>query len=77
MASQYIGAMPPPLGVEPNFTNPVSQYRENLIQHTVCLSIITGFVAMRLYTRLRILGTSLGIDDCKSKLERFVELDMR
>jgi hypothetical protein len=63
MASQLIGAMEPPPDVEPNFLNPPSLQQSNIIQHGISLSIIFLFVSMRIYTRLRILKTTLGIDD--------------
>ncbi|KAI0892238.1 hypothetical protein F4806DRAFT_505649 [Annulohypoxylon nitens] len=63
MASQMGGALPPPPGIEPNFIDPPSQAKGNLTQHATCLTLVTMFVAMRIYTRLRINRTNLGIDD--------------
>ncbi|KAF2466569.1 uncharacterized protein BDR25DRAFT_336433 [Lindgomyces ingoldianus] len=63
MASQLGGALPPPPGVGPNFIDPPSQQRDNLIQHATCLTLISLFLAMRIYTRLYILRAKLGADD--------------
>ncbi|KAL3431445.1 hypothetical protein BDV09DRAFT_198742 [Aspergillus tetrazonus] len=65
MASQWFtgGALPPPPGVEPNFENPPSQLHGNIALHASFLSVATIVVAMRLFTRLRILRMKLGIDD--------------
>ena len=67
MASQWFtgGALPPPPGVEPNFEDPPSQLHGNIALHASFLSVATIVVAMRLFTRLRILRMKLGIDDCK------------
>ncbi|KAL4756285.1 uncharacterized protein BDW70DRAFT_166332 [Aspergillus foveolatus] len=65
MASQWLtgGALPPPPGVEPNFENPPSQLHGNIALHASFLSVATLAVAMRLFTRLRILRMKLGMDD--------------
>lgn len=67
MATQWFtgGALPPPPGIEPNFVDPPSQLHGNIALHTVFLSVATLAVAMRLFTRLYMLRTRLGIDDCK------------
>lgn len=64
MASQLGGAMSAPPGMEPNFIDPPSQQKSNLVQHATCLTLVTMFVAMRLYSRLSILKTKLDSDDC-------------
>lgn len=64
MASQWLGALPPPPGVEPNFDNPVDQMAQNIALHTVLLTLSTICVAIRTYTRVRIMASSLGADDC-------------
>lgn len=71
MATGWLGAIPPPLGVEPNFTNPTSQRDANIALHTVCLTLATASVALRLYTRVFITKTSLGVDDGKFRVAYF------
>lgn len=68
MSSQWISSLGPPPGVEPNFVDPPNQIRENIALHTVCLTLATLGIALRLYTRVLVLRTSLGIDDCKTYL---------
>ncbi|KAK3934314.1 hypothetical protein QBC46DRAFT_400152 [Diplogelasinospora grovesii] len=63
MASGWLGAYPPPPGVTPNFDDPPSQIPGGIALHTVCLTLVTAAVAMRVYTRTRITRTKLGIDD--------------
>lgn len=57
-------AMPPPAGVVPNFANPVSHDKAIIAFHTVCIILITMFLAMRLYTR-HFINHWLTWDDCK------------
>jgi hypothetical protein len=54
MATEPVGAMPPPPGVVANFVNPPNQLAGNLALHIVCLSLVTMCMAMRVYTRTRI-----------------------
>lgn len=68
MSSQWISSLGPPPGVEPNFVDPPNQIRENIALHTVCLTLATLGVALRLFTRVLVLRTSLGIDDCEKCL---------
>ncbi|KAF2682316.1 hypothetical protein K458DRAFT_57001 [Lentithecium fluviatile CBS 122367] len=63
MATGYLGALPPPPGVEPNFDDPPSQLSANIALHTVCLTAATLAVAIRLYTRTIVTKNKLGIDD--------------
>ncbi|KAI0838522.1 hypothetical protein F5Y06DRAFT_268275 [Hypoxylon sp. FL0890] len=63
MSTEYSGAVEPPPGVEPNFIDPPSQQRGNIALHTVCLTLTTSAVVMRLCTRTRVCKTTLGIDD--------------
>lgn len=58
-------AMKPPKGSEPNFINPPSHDKANVILHTICLTLTTLFVMMRLYTR-HYISQWIGWDDCKS-----------
>ncbi|KAK0701922.1 hypothetical protein B0T26DRAFT_735252 [Lasiosphaeria miniovina] len=57
------GILPPPPGVTPNFINPPSQLQSNIALHTVCLTLVTAAVWMRMYTRLFVTNAKLGIDD--------------
>lgn len=68
MASQLGGSMSPPAGVEPNLVDPPSQLSNNIALHTICLTLITVLVAIRLYTRIAINKMKLGLDDCESIL---------
>lgn len=63
MASGWLGAMPPPPGIEPNFVDPPSQLNSNIALHAVSLSLVVVSLTMRLYTRLHILKSYLGWDD--------------
>lgn len=65
MATQWIGSLSPPKGVEPNFVNPENQLDSNIALHTVCLTLATAAVTMRLYTRGFIIRVPLGVDDCE------------
>ena len=65
MASQWIGALPPPPGIEPNFIDPPSQQNGNIALHTVLLSLATIFVSIRIYTRIWITKLDLGVEDCQ------------
>lgn len=65
MASQWGGSIPPPEGVEVNLVDPPSQLPNNIAMHTVCLTLVTMFVAIRVYTRLGINKARLGLDDCE------------
>ncbi|KAI1292702.1 hypothetical protein F5Y03DRAFT_375394 [Xylaria venustula] len=63
MASQWVAALPPPPGIEPNFIDPRSQRDRNIALHTVLLSLITIFVSVRIYTRVWITKLHLGIEN--------------
>ncbi|KUI72461.1 hypothetical protein VM1G_07521 [Cytospora mali] len=63
MASQWVGSMPPPPGVEPNLVDPPSRLSNNIALHTVCLTLTSLLLATRLYTRIAINKTGLGLDD--------------
>lgn len=66
MATQWIGVLQPPDGEESNLIDPVNQLGNNIALHTVCLTLATAGVAIRIYTRVGILKSKLGLDDCKS-----------
>ncbi|KAI1139407.1 hypothetical protein F5Y05DRAFT_425016 [Hypoxylon sp. FL0543] len=63
MSTEYSGAVQPPPGVEPNFIDPPSQQRGNIALHTVCLTLATAAVAMRLCIRTHACKTTLDIED--------------
>ncbi|KAI6082213.1 hypothetical protein F4821DRAFT_219457 [Hypoxylon rubiginosum] len=63
MSTEYAGIIEPPAGVEPNFVNPPSQQEGMIALHTVCLTLVIGLVVMRLYTRISITKSALGVDD--------------
>lgn len=64
MASQWLGALSPPPGVEPDFDHPDDQMPQNIALHATLLSLVTIFVGIRTYTRLHIMRSQLGVDDC-------------
>ncbi|RAH43285.1 uncharacterized protein BO95DRAFT_516527 [Aspergillus brunneoviolaceus CBS 621.78] len=63
MATQWIGVLQPPDGEESNLIDPVNQLGNNIALHTVCLTLATAGVAIRIYTRVGILKSKLGLDD--------------
>ncbi|KAL6877132.1 GPCR, PTH11-type [Trichoderma novae-zelandiae] len=63
MTSQWLGSLPPPPGVEPNFVDPYDHMTENIALHSVLLTLTTLAVGMRLYTRSIITKAKLGVDD--------------
>ncbi|KAI0876578.1 hypothetical protein GGS24DRAFT_513468 [Hypoxylon argillaceum] len=63
MASQWLGALPPPPGVTPDFVDPPTQRDGNIALHTVLLSLVTILVVLRLYTRVWVTKVPLGIED--------------
>ncbi|KAF7856039.1 hypothetical protein EAF04_009995 [Stromatinia cepivora] len=56
------GALPPPAGVTPNFFNPPSIAKYNVLCQIVCMPMITVFVCIRLYTGRFIHGKITGDD---------------
>ncbi|KAJ6114887.1 hypothetical protein N7486_000665 [Penicillium sp. IBT 16267x] len=58
-----IALVPPPAGETANFVNPVNQMPNNIALYTICLSLATGGLILRMYTRLKILRASPGLDD--------------
>lgn len=64
--SQLLDMLPgmaPPPGVTSDFVHPYSLQRYNLITLTICMTVSTLFVAMRMYTNARITKT-LNLEDC-------------
>lgn len=59
-----IPLMKPPPGEVSNFINPPSIGNAIIIVQVVFLTLMLGFVALRIYTR-GFLNRSLGWDDCK------------
>ena len=57
-------AIPPPPGITPNLVNPSDHTKESIILHTVCLTLVTIAVGIRLYTRA-LITRKIGADDCK------------
>jgi hypothetical protein len=64
MASGWLGAIPPPPGIEPNIVNPATQLKANIGLHIVCLTLVTSSVAIRVYMRVIITKAPFGLDDC-------------
>ncbi|KAI0001228.1 hypothetical protein F4779DRAFT_604409 [Xylariaceae sp. FL0662B] len=63
MTSHIVGGLPPPPGVVPNFSDPPSKMPGNIALHTALLTLVALAVAVRLYTRNRIMHAKFGIDD--------------
>lgn len=63
------GAIEPPPGVTPNLIHPVSLRKYNVLGQTVCLTISTLLVWMRMYSKLCLIK-SVGWEDCKSTTKR-------
>ena len=54
-----IPADEPPSGVTPNLINPPNHTKELIIQHSICLTLVTLAIGIRLYTRA-VITHSLG-----------------
>lgn len=65
--TDIVGTLPPPPGIVPNFVNPESRAYINTVMHSVCLTLVTLFLAIRIYTR-KFICRWLGWDDCKTSL---------
>ena len=57
-------AIPPPPGLTSNYVNPPSKAIWGTVTTSVCLTVATLLVAMRIYTKLKVLKNP-GWDDCK------------
>lgn len=57
------GAVPPPPGVEPNFTNPVYRSAGIVPITAVFVTLSTAFLAVRTYTKAHIIKI-FGLEDC-------------
>ena len=56
--------IPPPPGLTSNYVDPPSKAIWGTVTTAVCLTVATLLVAMRLYTKVKVLK-NLGWDDCK------------
>lgn len=59
-----LSAIPPPPGFTSNFVNPPSKASWGIVTQALCLTLATLLVAMRLYTKLKVLRNP-GWDDCE------------
>ena len=59
-----IPSIAPPLGVVPNFINPEDISYRVFAVAGVCLPLLLIFVGLRIYAKVRILG-SRTLDDCR------------
>ena len=59
-----LSAIPAPSGLTSNFINPPSKVVWDTVTQVVCLTVASLLVAMRMYTKIRVLRHS-GLDDCK------------
>jgi hypothetical protein len=66
----HIPLAQPPLGVVPDFNNPVSQASIAAIAIYVTTPFMFVFVVLRIYTRITHFG-AVGIDDCKPAMRFF------
>lgn len=57
------GALPPPLGITPNFTNPETCNTETWILLGVCTAVTTISVALRTYTKVFLIKQR-DMEDC-------------
>ena len=59
-----LSAIEPPPGVTSNFVNPASKASWDIVTQAVCLTVATLLVAMRIYTKVKVLR-SPGWEDCE------------
>ena len=59
---RVVGVVPPPPGQTANFIDPLNHNAEIIALHTVCLTLITLFVGMRICVRAFVLH-AFGWDD--------------
>lgn len=59
------GALEPPPGITPNFVNPVSMRKYDVLGQSMCLTVSTLLVWMRMYSKVRLIK-STEWEDCKS-----------
>ena len=70
-AGRIVGILPPPPGQTANFIDPPDQHVEIIALHSVCLTLITLFVGMRVYLRAFVLR-AFGWDDGQSRIYELV-----
>lgn len=58
------GALEPPPGITPNFVNPVSMRKYDVLGQSMCLTVSTLLVWMRMYSKVRLIK-STEWEDCK------------
>lgn len=62
----YPGAIPPPKGVTADLEHPFDALRTCcIVVQALNIIIVTGFVALRVYAKSRVMGVAWGWDDCK------------
>ena len=66
----WTGALEPPPGITPNFVDPISLKKYDICGQTVCLTISTLAVWMRMYSKLRLIK-AVGWEDCESTAKTF------
>ena len=59
-------ALPPPLGVTPNFLHPMSMLRWEIVCVTVCVSVATILLVLRIYVRVFVKRQWI-LEDCMSR----------
>ena len=57
-------AMAPPPNTEPNFDDPKNLFKWFILTIALCVTFSTVAVAIRIYTKLRIIH-SIGVEDCR------------
>ena len=63
----YSGSIPPPDGVTPNLNHPFDALRTCcIVVQVLNIIVVTGFVALRVYAKSKVMGVAWGWDDCKS-----------
>ena len=62
----YPGSIPPPKGFTPDLENPFDALRTVcIVVQILNIVVVTGFVALRVYAKSRVMGVAWGWDDCK------------
>lgn len=66
MATDYPGAAAPPDGVTADVNNPQDVLRTlNFVTQGLTLVIVSIFIALKLYAKIKVLGGKFGWEDCK------------
>jgi hypothetical protein len=62
----YPGAAPPPSGVTADVDNPQDVLRTiNYVTQGLTLLLTTTFVGIRFYAKMKVMGGSFSMDDCR------------